>query len=141
MCPHFSLPGIKSIEYLNACKLSSNIVLQAVAGIVPYVYLPRTPLVLHGESTCEVERTNEGNGTQETLTLQFQTGTVLPEDYPLAFVITDVNGNTYLAGQREQPFPLIDCKQIFGNPAADRHTLQVEVKFSALRALFPCKLP
>ena len=101
----FALPGIKSLAYVFSDNLNNNIAMQAVAKMPIVIFAPLNPIAFTGECTCIVENTNENNGSAETATLTFQSQVELPEDHPVAFVITDVMDRTYILGAKEAPYP------------------------------------
>jgi len=138
MHPYFSLPGIRSLAYMPASRLSNNIVMQSLAGVHVSVYAMTTPIVFTGECTCIVEYTNENKGQAEVATLTFLTQQELPQDTPLAFIVTDVMGNSYVLGAKEEPFPVITSSKGFGTPEGDVSAYTVEVVHTSLKALIPC---
>jgi len=138
MHPYFSLPGIRSLAYVSANRLSNNLVMQALAQVPIAIYLPQTPIEFTGECTCIVETTNEYNGITEVATLTFLTQMELPSDQALAFVITDVMGNVFLLGAKEEPFPLVTSSKSFGLPDGEVSAHTVEVVHKSQKALIPC---
>ncbi|MBQ0076100.1 MAG: hypothetical protein KBS70_07665 [Bacteroidales bacterium] len=140
MEPKFALPGIRTIEYVNADKLPNDLTLMRQARMPIIIYTQRTPIPFAGEPTCETESANENKGKRQTVTLSFQSTITLPEEFPLAFVVTDQTGQTWLVGLPEEPYPLVTSVQTFGQPEGDIHALNVEVSFTAPEALIPVSI-
>ena len=140
MKSHFFLPGIKSIYYVPCTSLPSSLMLHALSSMPIALTTGLVPIPFAGDPTCECESANNNNGPSQSVTLTFQSLEVIPEDIPIAFALTDVNGQSYLIGTKEQPYPLITCRQSFGSPTGDAHSLAVEVAFTGPKALFPCEI-
>ncbi len=136
----FALPGIKSLAYVFSDNLNNNIAMQAVAKMPIVIFAPLNPIAFTGECTCIVENTNENNGSAETATLTFQSQVELPEDHPVAFVITDVMDRTYILGAKEAPYPQIGVSKGFGLPEADPNAISYEIKYQSIKALVACSL-
>ena len=140
MNSQFALPGIKSLAYVFSDNLNNNIAMQAVAKMPIMIFAQLTPLPFTGECTCVAENTNENNGTAETATLTFQSQVELPENHPVAFVITDVMDRTYILGAKEAPFPQIGVSRGFGLPDAEPSAISYEVKYQSMKALVACSI-
>ena len=136
----FALPGIKSLAYVFSDNLNNNIAMQAVAKMPIVIFAPLNPIASTGACTCIVENTNENNGSAETATLTFQSQVELPEDHPVAFVITDVMDRTYILGAKEAPYPQIGVSKGFGLPEADPNAISYEIKYQSIKALVACSL-
>jgi len=137
MDKHFSLPGIQAIYYVPMSHLPFNIAYMRAAGIPIFFYAQKTKIPFVGQPTCETETTNEHKGKKQTVSLDFRSVVVIPEAYPIAFVVTDQNGQSFLIGQREEPYPRITCVQSFGNPEEDSNVLNVNVSYVQTNALVP----
>lgn len=135
-----SYPGIKSIGYVFADQIPANTIYNAVAGIPINLFLTPTPVPVAGATTCEIVSSNENNGIAQSLTLTFSTALQLPRHRPLAFIIEDVNGNTFLIGQPERPHLSVEGTRQTGSPAGDSAVTTYEVKHTAPIALKPCKM-
>lgn len=136
----FALPGIKTLAYVRASALTPSIAMKAVAKLPVSIYVSPTPIEFTGECTCVVDSTNEHNGTSEVAVLSFRSQADLPEEFPLAFVLTDVHGKTYVLGAYEPPFPKITVSKTFGLPQGDPRTKSYEVTFQSIKALIECSL-
>lgn len=138
MASNFSLPGIKTIHYVPCSQIPKSVLLCALAKQPIVITSDMVPVPFAGDPTCEGERANNNNGVSESITFSFSSLVVIPEDEPLAFVVTDLHNKMFLIGTREEPYPLITCRQSFGSPSGDPHVLAVEVAFTAPKALLPC---
>lgn len=137
MRDHFSFPGIHRIGYIKTDTLPQNLPLMAEASIVIELDDHFTYLEFTGEPTCEVETVNENKGRKQTVELTFETLQVIPEEYAIAFVVTDNHNQSFLVGHREEPYALITCRKTFGSPDGDKNTLSVEVVFTSSYAFIP----
>ena len=77
------------------------------------------------------------NGRVETTTLRFRSLDAIPTTHPLAFIVTDVNRQSYLVGLHEPPYPIVRSTQTTGTPSGDPAVISYEVTFTALKALIP----
>ena len=135
-----SYPGIKSIGYIFADHIPANTVYNAVAGMPVNLFVKPTPVCLAANAVCQVEESNESNGIAQTVTLSFRTAHQLPRHRPLAFIIEDVNGNTFLIGQPERPHLSISRTRQTGTPESESAVTTYEVKHTAPIAFKPCKV-
>ena len=140
MNSHFALPGIKSLAYLFTENLPTNIPMKAVSKMPVAIFAALTSIPFTGECTCVVENTNQNNGTAETATLTFRTQTVLPEHRPLAFILTDVMGQSYVLGAKEKPYAQIHSNKAFGLPDSEPRTIEYEVIYQSIKALYECSV-
>lgn len=138
-CPHFSLPGVKAISWLLANALSAGTQYQAMAGITVSINYKPTTVTYVGEPELTCEGSNAGNGNEETATLSFQSCEVLPYFENLAFIVTDMDGQTFLIGSEEAPYPLLTRTRVVGTPDGEPHRFTYEVKYTSIHALIPCK--
>jgi hypothetical protein len=61
----------------------------------------------------------------------------LPNAHKMALVVTDVEGENYLIGTKERPYPVIEyTREISGS----NRVYDVKVTFSGKRALIPCAI-
>lgn len=134
-----SLPGLTKVGYIPCKLLQPDITLRAMSGIPVGIYSLTTDVELTGAATCESTSSPDNNAQLEKATLTFYTtDDTVPIDTPLAFVATTVQGQSYIIGRYEQPFPSVKRTRTTGVPDGDRSVLKYEVTFSALRALVPC---
>lgn len=133
-----SLPGIKSIAYINSNALPPELMMQAIAGLTISKPGSTIRIPFHGEATCECTSIQTPS-ISESVELTFSTLALLPSDNHLAFLVTDANNIPYLLGTREH-HPSIERQQAFGSPEADSNLYTYTIKLSAPRALIRCTL-
>ena len=132
------LPGIRHIAYVDAEALTPHITLQALAKI-PVGIFARLSFVSFDKKTalCETETEFDNNSTLETATLTFTSTETLPTDKKLAFALTCVNGEQWLIGSKEAPFPFIKKESSSGLPEGDANTIQYTITYTNKVALVP----
>ena len=132
------LPGIRHIAYVDAEALTPHITLQELAKI-PVGIFARLSFVPFDKKTalCETETEFDNNATLETATLTFVSTEMLPTDKKLAFVISCVNGEQWLIGSKEAPFPFVKKEASSGLPEGDTNTIQYTVTYTNKVALVP----
>lgn len=136
-----SLPGIKSVSYICCKLLPPDITLRAISGTPVGIYSLTTAVELSGYATCESTASPDNNAQLEKAVLTFYTtDDTIPIDEPLAFVATTVQGQSYIIGRYEQPYPSIKRTHATGTPDGDRSVLKYEISFTAHRALVKCSL-
>lgn len=135
---HFSLPGIKSLRYINAMELPSDIGLLGISGMPLALMSPSVDIPFSGEATCTGTRSNANGASNETVELSFQSLLSLPEHIPLAFLVTDVNGRCFLIGTQERPWPYIESSQGLGLPDSESSTITYTVTYKAPKGLIAC---
>ena len=134
----FSLPGIKTIAYINAQQLPSDLGLLAISGSPLTLISPSVDIPFTGEATCTCTRSNANGAGNDTVELSFQSLLELPEHVPLAFLVTDVNNRRFLIGTHEAPFPYIESSQGLGLPDGESSTITYTVTYKAPKGLIPC---
>ena len=127
-----SLPGILSVAYLPVDRVQRHCDLKCLSSIPVQVFTTPTQVPLKGPATCETVSRYDNNGRVETTTLRFRSLDAIPTTHPLAFIVTDVNRQSYLVGLHEPPYPIVRSTHS-GDPAVISH----EVTFTALKALIP----
>lgn len=133
-----SIPGIRQISYVPTSYLSHDVTYRAESGVPVLMTAQPTVISLKGEAVCEVERKFDNNSQQETAKLTFYTLDELPPHRHIAFVITDMQGNSFVIGAREAPFPIVKVAYTTGKPDGDASVRKYEVSFTARKALAPC---
>lgn len=139
MCNHFSLPGISCIAYLAANSLPSHLTMQSMAGLQIFVVSDLTNVPFNGEPTCECTQTNAQGSPSQSVELSFRATMQLPEEFHLAFLVIDANGDYYLIGTKEE-HPLVERVQSFGSPDADPNSFTYNVSLTSPRSLIPCRV-
>ena len=105
------------------------------------IYSLTTDIELSGAATCESTASPDNNAQLEKAVLTFySTDDTIPIDEPLAFVATTVQGQSYIIGRLEQPYPSIKRTRTTGAPDGDCSVLKYEVSFTAHRALVKCSV-
>lgn len=80
-------------------------------------------------------RNTKGGTYYESTTLQFTTTDKIRQMQQLAFVVTDVNNQSYVIGCKEAPYPVVDITTNLDN---DNNISHVKVSFSRKKSLIPC---
>lgn len=134
-----SLPGIQKVWYIPCADLPDDVVYRSVAGI-PILLLetPSVSITLKGEAVCEVEKSYDNNSYIEKAKLTFLSLDDAPTYNHPAFVIKTVNGETYLIGSKERPYPTVKITSSTGQPDGDASVRKYEVSFTAKKALALC---
>lgn len=70
--------------------------------------------------------------------MKFFTDRRLPRHPCPGFVVTDVNGNSFLIGSLETPRPVVECERRVGIPSGDAAGYEYEIKHVAIRSMVPC---
>lgn len=135
----FSLPGIQALAYLALNSLPDNLCMQSLAGLTIHLMCDLTNIPFSGEPVCECTQTNAHIGLSQAVELSFKTGLEIPEEFYLAFLVLDANGDFYLIGTKEE-HPVIERVKSFGTPDADPNTYSYTISLTAPRALIPCKV-
>ena len=132
------LPGIKAIGWLDCRHLPRRVDLSAICGMTVAVLTDVPPIPFFDEPTCECQTKKDGAGYQDTATLKFLTSEKLPRSATLGFVVTDVNGNSFLLGSLEHPCPVVEPTQRTGIPSGDAAGYAYEIKHVSIRSMVPC---
>lgn len=110
-------------------------------------YLAKIPIILpdhgltirfYGNPTCEATSEYANGGSQEKVTLNFTSSQYIADKTQLAYVVTDINGQHYVIGSREKPFPTISRTQNTGAPDSDAAVFSYEITHVAIKSLVPC---
>lgn len=140
MISHQSLPGIKSIGFVDPEYLQPNVAFKSVAGIPVGVFCHINSISLCGDASCEAVSEYDMNGRSQKTTLKFNSTDELPTFFKLAFIVVDVENNAYLIGAKENPYPTIKCSKSFGSPSGEPAVYTYEIKLTALKTLIPCRI-
>lgn len=135
-----SLPGIKSIGYVEAEKLSPNVMLKGICNCPVGVFTDVVNIPLCGTPTCTVEDEYDRHGRLQSVKLLFKSTQFVPTHRRIAFVVTDVKGQSFLIGAKEPPHPTVDLTINFGAPDGDAAASSYEVKYVAVKALLLCSV-
>jgi hypothetical protein len=130
-----SLPNITAIFYVPCASLVPNITEKYRAGL-PVAIFPLPSAIEHyGNASCEAEQEYVGGGYSEKTVLQFNTTDDLSHYPPLAFVVTDADGQSYIIGTKEAPYPILEITQTIDKEV---HVNTVKVTFTRRKSLVPC---
>lgn len=134
------LPGVKFIGLLNANHLQRNNYLCKITGQRTLVSTSIEQVFFSDEPDCSCVTEYLNGGYQETATLKFLSATLLPmvpgKNY--AFVVTDIEDNSYVIGSLEPPHVTFKCEMRCGAPDGDGSGFYYEIKHCQYRTLTPC---
>ena len=133
-----SLPGITHVWYIQRDYLPDDVVYRAVAGIPITLSEQPVSITMKGETFCEVEQSFDNNSYIEKSKLTFLTLDDVPTDQHPAFVIQTVDGDVYVIGAKERPYPTVKIIRSTGQLDGDPSVRKYEVSFTAKKALAPC---
>ena len=133
-----SLPGITKVWYILRDYLPDDVVYRAVAGIPITLSEQPISITMKGETFCEVEQSFDNNSYIEKSKLTFLTLDDVPTDQHPAFVIQTVDGDVYVIGAKERPYPTVKIIRSTGQLDGDPSVRKYEVSFTAKKALAPC---
>lgn len=132
------LPGIKSISYVSCDSLPYHITTKAIVGMPIGIFDKGTTVHFVGLPKVDVDESFDNNSQLQKATLQFNTTDEMPTNRHLAFLIETVNGERYVMGAREIPYPVVKIAFSTGKPSGESAAAEVEVTFVARKALAKC---
>ena len=130
-----SLPDIVAVYQVNCADLIPNITEKYRAQLPVGIFPLPSPIELCGKSSCEAEQEYVDGGYSEKTVLQFTTTEDISHYPHLAFVVTDANGQSYIIGTKEAPFPMVEITKSIDK---DVHVNTVKVTFTRPKSLVPC---
>jgi hypothetical protein len=133
-----SLPGITNVWYIMHDDLPDDVVYRSVAEIPITLEVEPDEIALKGEAVCEVEQSFDNNSYIEKAKLTVLSLDDVPTDKHPAFVIKTANGDIYLIGSKERPYPTVKITSSTGQPDGDTSVRKYEVSFTAKKALALC---
>ena len=98
------------------------------------VFNSATHIELYGDASCEAASEHDNGSSLEKTTLQFTTTDEIPASQELAFVVEDVQGKTYVIGQKETPFPMVEIDTKIDSKENVKH---IKVVFISKKSLVP----
>lgn len=123
------VPGVKSIAFISASAVGSDIELQALAGVpVDISALLFTPIIFEGDPSLELNNNNENNGENRHVVFSFVTTGSFKQKHT-AFLVTTLNGAMYLIGSANN-VPAISTKNITAGPSSTNH-VEVTIELSS----------
>ena len=135
-----SLPGIQQVWYISRTGLPDDVVYRSVAGIPVSVIEQPISITMKGEAVCEVEQSYDNNSYIEKAKLTFLTLDDVPTDLHPAFLFQTIEGDIYIIGAKERPYPTVKITRSTGQPDGDTSVRKYEVSFSAKKALALCNV-
>lgn len=134
------LPGVRAVYWLNCDKLPNRVDLRGICRMTVPILTdsPQMPIANGAECGCVTEQ--EGRGFSETASLKFFSDELVHLHVHTGFVVEDVEGNTFLIGSKEPPFPKIKIERRLGSPSGDSAGYAYEVTHTALKSLVPCHI-
>ena len=135
-----SLPGINKAWYIQRDYLPDDVVYRSVAGIPVVLQEKPISINLKGEAICEVEQSFDNNSYIEKSKLTLYTLDEVPTGQHPAFVIETVDGDNYVIGAKERPYPTVKITRSTGQPDGDPSVRKYEVSFTAKKALALCSV-
>ena len=135
-----SLPGITHVWYILRDDLPDDVVYRSVAGIPVSLSEQPINISMKGEALCEVEQSFDNNSYIEKVKLTFFSLDDVPTDQHPAFVIQTVDGDIYVIGAKERPYPTVKISRSTGQLDGDPSVRKYEVSFTAKKALAPCDI-
>ncbi len=133
-----SLPGIIDLRYTNCATLQQDIVYRALVGINIELDSHPTSITFLGDAVCEVEENFDNNIQVERTKLTFQTLEELPTHLHLAFLVKTADGEWFVIGSKERPYPTVKVTRSTGQPDGDPSARKYEVSFTARKSLALC---
>ena len=134
-----SLPGIVSIHTVECSRLQPQLMLRAMSKLPNAVFAPLTPRNHIGEPICNTISEYLNGSRSEKTTLEFISDEDFDANIPLAFVVKCVNGEAYLIGRKEHPYPIITITHTTGTTTSEASSYKIEVNFIAPKTLIPIK--
>lgn len=133
------LPSLCRICYVPASSLPFDVAERFLAGLSVAVYSDVVEVPFVGFPSCESTEEYQNNGTVHKTQLKFVSTEQLPTRQHLAFIVSDVNGNDFLIGTQEKPYPIVKVKRTTGDD--DSHAgFDYEVSLTSIAGLIPCTI-
>ena len=133
-----SLPGIQYVWYISRDYLPDDVIYRSVVGMSVSLMEQPISINMKGEAVCEVEQSIDNNSYIEKVKLTFLTLDDVPLDQYPAFLFQTIDGDIYLIGAKERPYPTVKNTRSTGQPDGDASVRKYEVSFTAKKALARC---
>ncbi len=130
-----SYPGITKVAYTDISNLPDDVVYRAVAGIPITVSGETVKVCLADVPIAEVERDEDHNSYMEKAKLTFNTLEELPKEKHLAFIFRTIQGELFIIGSKERPYPTVKVTSTTGRLDGDAYVRKYEVSYMAKKAL------
>lgn len=133
------LPGIRRLWQLECSRLPRYVALTDICGgAVAIMTDTLIELPVLGSSTCKVVSERVAGGWKQTASLSVIVGNAPVEKKYTAFVVEDMQGDRFLIGSREPPYPVVKPSYNCGNPSGDAAGDVLEISHTAIRTFIPC---
>lgn len=132
------LPGIKSIGWVDSGHLQRRVDLRSICRMSVFILSDIHPIPFFDDPSCIRKSVKQGNGYEETATLKFKTNLKLPRGIRPAFVVTDVNGNSFLIGSREHALTISESEFNCGTPSGNAAGYSYEISHVSIKTMVPC---
>lgn len=134
------LPGVKAVHWLDCQHLPRRVDLHGICRMPVPVLTALSAVEVFDDAECACVTEREGGSFQDTATLKFLTHELLPINLKLGFVVTSVEGKSYLVGSKEAPFPKVKVEQRCGLPGGDSAGYFYEISHVSLKSLVECHI-
>lgn len=134
-----SLPGIISIHSVECSRLQPQLMIRAMSNLPNAVFAPLSHRNHIGEPICNTVSEYLNGSRSEKTTLEFISDESFDTNKPLAFLVKCVNGDAYLIGCKEAPFPTVTITHTTGTATSESSSYRIEVNFIAPKTLIPIK--
>ena len=131
---NFNLPGIKKIYLVPCHELPPHLLEHSISGLPTGLMCPTEEVDFVGNPKLEIKSTAMHNRFYEKAELTFNTYQRLEYDTPQAIVVEDVEGNTWLMGYREAPYPIFEFTDSLGFPGEPKK-IEYVITFLSEKAL------
>ena len=135
-----SLPGIQYVWYISRDYLPDDVIYRSVVGMSITLLEQPISINLKGEAICEVEQSIDNNSYIEKVKLTFLTLDDVPINQYPAFLFQTIDGDIYIMGAKERPYPTVKITRSTGQPDGDASVRKYEVTFTAKKALARCSV-
>lgn len=131
-----TLPGIKAIGWIDCDKLMPHVALRGICKMDTPV-LTKITWIDFTDAKCSNKTEYSNNGNKDTTTLKFESTTLIPIHLNFGFVVTDVNGQSYLIGSKEA-VPKLESGCNCGFPGDESAGFEYNVTWITIKGLIPC---
>ena len=135
-----SLPGIQYVWYISRDYLPDDVIYRSVVGMSVSLMEQPISINMKGEAVCEVEQSIDNNSYIEKVKLTFLTLDDVPINQYPAFLFQTIDGDIYIMGAKERPYPTVKITRSTGQPDGDTSVRKYEVSFTAKKALALCSV-
>lgn len=133
------LPGIKHVFWLDARCLPPMVAMQSKSQLEISILTDLHHIPIFDDAECQLASEKENKGRQDTATLKFNCGSLVPDNNFLAFVFYDNNGHPYLIGSKERPVS-VKWSYRTANPTGEPAGFEYEIKHVDHKSMLPCRV-